>query len=114
MHFYFQPFLSAVRHPYSINGLPLSDTPAKPEDLFAVVEFSGTQYKVTLGDVLIADKMEDIDIESKITFSKVMLVGSRKATLIGRPYVEGVEVIGTVEEMVKDRKVIIFKTRRYY
>lgn len=63
--------------------------------------------------MIIADKMEDIDIESKITFSKVMLVGSRKATLVGRPYVEGVEVIGTVEEMVKDRKVIIFKTRRY-
>ena len=43
-----QPTFSAVRHPFSVNGLPLSDSPAKPEDLFAIIEFSGTQFKVTV------------------------------------------------------------------
>jgi hypothetical protein len=47
-YFFSQPSYSLVRHPFSINGKPLPDTPAKPEDLFAVIELSGTQYKVTL------------------------------------------------------------------
>ena len=51
--FFSQPSYSLVRHPFSINGKPLPDTPAKPEDLFAVIELSGTQYKVTLVRTLI-------------------------------------------------------------
>jgi large subunit ribosomal protein L21 len=41
-----------------------------------------------------------------------LLVGSRKATVVGRPLVEGAQVVASVEEITKDKKVISFKMRR--
>jgi large subunit ribosomal protein L21 len=102
-----------VRHPYPINGIPVDTTmPSKREDLFAIIGFSGTQYKVTMDDVIVADRMEGVDIGQLIDLSEVLLVGSRRATVIGRPLVEGAKVIAAVEEITRDKKVIAFKTRR--
>jgi large subunit ribosomal protein L21 len=39
-------------------------------------------------------------------------VGSRSATFIGRPYIAGATVTVSLEESLKDAKVIIFKKRR--
>ena len=47
-----------------------------------------------------------------IIFDKVLLVGSKEYTSIGRPYIETAKVVGTVEEVTKTEKVIIFKKRR--
>ena len=104
--------MTAVQHPYPINGIPIETIPTKATDLFAIVSFSGTQYKVTLDDVIIADRIEGIDIGQTIELSEVLLVGSRRATVIGRPIVQGCKVIAAVEEITKDKKVIAFKTRR--
>lgn len=41
-----------------------------------------------------------------------MLVGSRKGTLLGRPYIDGAKVLAAVEEKTLDRKLTIFKMRR--
>lgn len=102
-----------MRHPYPINGIPVDTTmPSKREDLFAIIGFSGTQYKVTMDDVIVADRMEGVDIGQLIDLSEVLLVGSRRATVIGRPLVEGAKVIAAVEEITRDKKVIAFKTRR--
>lgn len=65
-----------------------------------------------MDDVIIADRIEGIDIGQTIEMSEVLLVGSRRATVIGRPIVEGCKVIAAVEEITKDKKVIAFKTRR--
>ena len=107
-----QSLISAVRHPYAINGVPLETSPAKPADLFAVVVFSGTQFKVAVDDVIVADRIEGVDIGQMIDLSNVLLVGSRRATVIGRPAIAGAKVVAAVEEITKDKKVIAFKTRR--
>ena len=44
--------MSVVEHPYPINGVPLDVAPSSDSNtpvptLFAVIELSGTQYKVT-------------------------------------------------------------------
>jgi hypothetical protein len=39
--------VSIVRHPVSLDGKPIDDV-TKPADRFAVIEFSGTQYKLTV------------------------------------------------------------------
>lgn len=56
--------------------------------------------------------MENIDIGQKLEMNEVALIGSRKATLVGAPLVQGGQVLLEVEEMTKDKKVIIFKSRR--
>ena len=79
---------------------------------FAVVELMGKQFKVAPDDVIVADKIEDMDIGETFDIEDVLLVGSEMDTVIGRPYVPGVRVIAEVEEQTKDRKVIAFKMRR--
>mmetsp|Transcript_17011 Transcript_17011/g.28377 ORF Transcript_17011/g.28377 Transcript_17011/m.28377 type:complete len:164 (+) Transcript_17011:41-532(+) len=106
------PIMSYVRHPYSLNGKPIDLNCEKDSQQFAIVDFQGTQHKVTQGDSMLVDKIEDIDIGEKIIFDKVLLVGSKLATYIGRPYLSGATVSASVEEKLKDKKVIIFKKRR--
>lgn len=112
------PRLSMTYHPYSLaegsQGQTALSTkgPSPREDRFAVVELSGTQYKVTLDDVITADLMENVDIGDTVNLDKVLLVGTKKATAVGRPYVREAKVIAAVEEIAKDKKVIAFKTRR--
>jgi large subunit ribosomal protein L21 len=104
---------SIVTHPYSLDDRPLSEQGASnPEDRFAVVALSGTQYKVAVGDTIIADHIEGVDIGDIVVYPEVLLVGSRKATVVGRPYVTHAEVVCSVEELTRDKKVITFKTRR--
>lgn len=87
-----QTQISVVKHPFPINGEPLAaDREIIKNDLFAVVEFSGTQYKVTKvsqtilslsttnfkmtlwsqNDTIVVDKIPDIDIDDVINMGKV-------------------------------------------
>lgn len=103
-----KPRISIIDHPYAIDNNPLDFTTNK----FAVVELSGTQYKVGVDDVIVALKMNDIDIGQTIELDKVLLIGSRSNTIIGRPYIKEATVLATVEEITRDKKVKIFKMRR--
>ena len=42
----------------------------------------------------------------------MLLVGTAKATVVGRPVVPDARVVCSVEEQTKDAKVVIFKKRR--
>jgi large subunit ribosomal protein L21 len=101
---------SIIEHPYSLNDEPLGE-PNK-DDRFAIIQFSGTQYKVTYDDVLVADKQNDVDIGEMVELDRVMLLGSKRTTILGRPLVEGAKVMCEVEEIAKDKKVLTFKKRR--
>jgi large subunit ribosomal protein L21 len=104
---------SVVSHPYALDERPLdAKKPSNPEDRFAVVSLSGTQFKVTVGDTIVADHMEGLDIGDRVVYPEVLLVGSRRATVVGRPLVEKAEVHCSVEELTRDKKVITFKSRR--
>ena len=104
---------TVVRHPLSLDGSPLdSEEVTSSKDMFAVVALSGTQYKVCPDDTIVVDKMAGVDIGDQIDIKDVLLVGSKKTTMVGHPYVAGSKVVASVEEMAKDKKVISFKTRR--
>ena len=44
--------------------------------------------------------------------AKVLLLGTKNVTVIGRPFIEGASVSALVEEQTQDAKVYIFKRRR--
>lgn len=44
---------------------------------------------------MLVDKLDNIDIGERLVFDKVLLVGSKTATFIGRPYVMGATVSNT-------------------
>ena len=81
--------------------------------MYAIVETGGKQYKVAEGDVIRLEKL-DAQAGSKVEFTDVILVNDGKKDHIGEPTLAGATVTATVEEQMRDRKVIVFKkTRRH-
>lgn len=70
----------------------------------AVVETGGKQYYVQEGTVLYVEKLE-VEAGSEIKLDKVLMCNG----ISGRPYLENVEVIATVDKHDKQKKIIVFK-----
>eukprot|EP00198_Chlamydomonas_reinhardtii_P005207 XP_001694543.1 mitochondrial ribosomal protein L21 [Chlamydomonas reinhardtii] len=84
----------------------------EPERTFAVVELAGSQYKVTTDDVLFVNQLKGVAVNDVVALERVLLLGSRAETVVGRPYVPGGVVLAAVEEHFRDGKVHVFKKRR--
>lgn len=80
---------------------------ARPKH-FAVVELAGSQHKVTVDDVLAVNHISDLDIGQTLELDRVMLVGSARETLVGRPYVPQAKVIAVCEQQTKEEKILAF------
>ena len=81
---------------------------SKPLAPYAVIETGGKQYRVSVGDVVSVEKL-DQEAGTDITFDRVLLVGGDGATKVGTPTVEGASVVATVEEQYRGEKLYIFK-----
>lgn len=79
--------------------------------MFAIIRTGGKQYKVAANDVILVEKLET-SVGSSYTFDSVLMVGNDSETLVGAPFVNGAQVIATVENEQRSDKVIIFKKRR--
>ncbi|KAJ3695684.1 hypothetical protein LUZ60_001061 [Juncus effusus] len=92
---------------------PSSENPFKPyEPVFAVVEIGSHQFKVSNGDSIFTEKLKFCDVNEKIVLNKVLMLGSKTQTIIGRPILVDAAVHAVVEEHALDAKVIIFKKKR--
>ncbi len=83
--------------------------------MYAIIEESGGQRKVTEGEEILIDlyKGGEAAAGETITFDKVLIVGPEGGEAkIGRPYVGGATVSAeVVEPMVKGEKIYIHKFR---
>jgi len=76
--------------------------------MYALVEIKGKQYKAEKGAVLKVD-LFDAEKGVAVAFDSVLLVSGDKAVKVGAPYVKGATVKTTVQDHVKDKKIIVFK-----
>ncbi|GBG25932.1 50S ribosomal protein L21, chloroplastic [Hondaea fermentalgiana] len=97
---------SVVEHPVV---LPFRD-PAAPSK-FAVVALSGTQYKVVEDDLIVCNLIEGAEVGKEYVIDEVLLVGGLDKTVIGRPVIKGATVTAVVEEITRDKKILIMKRR---
>ena len=72
--------------------------------MFAVLKLSGSQYKVTVGDVLTVNKVPEAEVGKSLHIDDVLLVGTSNQTIVGAPLVPNARV--EVEEQKKVKKVI--------
>ena len=79
--------------------------------MFAIVNISGKQYRVTKGDQV---KVPSLNTEAgkKINFDQVLLTDDGKIVKVGNPLIKGISVLGTVINHGRDRKIVIFKKKR--
>jgi len=76
--------------------------------MYAVIETGGKQYKVKAGTVIQVEKLLAED-NSPINFDKVLAVWDEKGIQVGKPYLEGAIVKGTVLNQIKADKILVFK-----
>ncbi|KAK1436457.1 hypothetical protein QVD17_02237 [Tagetes erecta] len=90
----------------------LTATEAKGEEVFAVVMIGGRQYIVFPGRFLYTQRLKGANVDDKIILNKVLLVGTKTSTYIGKPVVPNAAVHAVVEEQGLDPKVVVFKYKK--
>ena len=80
--------------------------------MYAVIEDSGTQIKVSEGDIIKIDTRELAEDAASVTFDRVLLVGGEGDAKIGAPYVKGASVEADILEEGRDEKIDIWKKKR--
>ncbi len=74
--------------------------------MYAVIETGGKQYKVSEGDVL---KIEKIDNKKSVTFNHVLMTSDGKKASFGTPFISSAKVSAEVIDNGKAKKVLVFK-----
>jgi large subunit ribosomal protein L21 len=83
--------------------------------VYAIIEDSGTQIKVTPGDVLDIDLRDLEENADTVNFDRVLLLGhedGKAQATVGMPYVDGASVSAELLGEVKGEKLTIFKYKR--
>lgn len=75
--------------------------------MFAIVQTGGKQYKVREGDVIRVEKLP-VDVGEEVILDQVLMVHGED-TKIGRPFVEGANIVARVQRNGKGKKIIVFK-----
>ena len=79
---------------------------------FAVIKTGGKQYKISAGEILKVELLENSKPDTKIEFNEVLAYGDENSIEIGNPTVNGARVEANLIKNSKERTVLIFKKRR--
>jgi large subunit ribosomal protein L21 len=83
--------------------------------VYAIIEDSGTQIKVSPGDEVAIDRRDLDEGQSTITFDRVLAIGDPEKgepADVGLPYIEGATVSAEVLGEFRDRKIDVIKFKR--
>jgi len=76
--------------------------------MYAVVQTGGKQYRVSVGDVINVEKL-NVEAGQNVVLNDVVAISGNGKTIIGKPFVEGAQVLCKVVENGKAKKVVIYK-----
>ena len=76
--------------------------------MYALIDMKGKQYKAEKGALLRMDKI-DAEKGATLDFDTITLISGDGTQKIGTPYIAGAKVTGTVEDQIKDTKVVVMK-----
>ena len=79
---------------------------------FAVIKTGGKQYKISAGEILKVELLENSKPDTKIEFKEILAYGDKNSIEIGSPSVNGARVEANLIKNSKERTVLIFKKRR--
>ena len=80
--------------------------------MYAIIEDSGSQIKVTKGDVLQLDH-RPIEDGGEIVFDRVLMTGNGEGNArLGQPYISGATVTGKVVRHELGDKIDVYRFRR--
>lgn len=77
---------------------------------YAIVEISGRQFWIETGKYYDFNRIT-IDLGKQITFNRVLLLNNEGDILVGKPYLESVQIKGKILEHLRGKKIIVYKMR---
>lgn len=80
-------------------------------EMYAIVEIAGQQFKVEEGKKIFVHKLE-AEIESQVEFDRVLLIENGDKITVGTPIIEKALVEAKVLDQVRGDKVLVFKKKR--
>jgi large subunit ribosomal protein L21 len=81
--------------------------------MYAVIDDRGSHIKVAEGEVLNVDLLDGLP-GAEVVFDRVLLYSDESGVVIGKPTVEGAEVVAEVVGLAKGKKVhgVSFRRRK--
>ena len=76
--------------------------------MHAIIETGGKQYKVSEGDVIYIEKLDN-EAGDTVKFEQVLAIIDDEKATFGTPVVEGASVEAKIVKNGKGKKVIVFK-----
>lgn len=86
-------------------------------DTFSIIETGGKQYKVSSGDTVLVEKIDDSHkTGDSVVFDKVLMRAEDEKITLGDPYIKGAYVEAIFEGLVRGKKVtfIRFKSKSHF
>ena len=82
--------------------------------MYAIIEDSGTQFRVAEGDTIEVDPRDLAEGQTNLEFDRVLMIGDGQDSVVGQPLVSGASVSAPIEGPVKGPKLVIqhFKRRK--
>jgi large subunit ribosomal protein L21 len=77
---------------------------------YAIVEISGRQFWIETGKYYDFNRIS-MELGKRISLNRVLLVNNSGNLLVGKPYLEGIEIKGKILEHLKGKKTIVYKMR---
>jgi large subunit ribosomal protein L21 len=77
---------------------------------YAIVEISGRQFWIETGKFYDLNRIPT-ELGKEILLNRVLLANNEGELLIGKPYLEGVQVKGKILKHLRSRKTIVYKMR---
>jgi large subunit ribosomal protein L21 len=77
----------------------------------AVIKSGGKQYRVSVGDTLMVEKLPG-EVGDRLELTSVLMVRDGEQLYWGNPYLEGTKVIAQVIQQGRGKKIIVFKHKR--
>lgn len=76
--------------------------------MYAIVEIGGKQYRVTEGDVVQVERLEN-DIDTNLVIKTVVMLENGEDVTVGAPFVPGASVSAEVLDQYRDKKIMVVK-----
>ena len=87
------------------------ESPARPLNMYAVLETGGKQYRVSTGEKLEVELLP-VEAGQPFVFERILLVSDQGKVTVGAPLVAGAKVLVDVVEHKRGEKKVIWKMRR--
>ncbi|MBI4067467.1 50S ribosomal protein L21 [Candidatus Gottesmanbacteria bacterium] len=76
--------------------------------MYVILESGGKQYKASVGDSLLLEKI-DKKVGDSILFEKILLLVNDDTLILGTPYIENIKVTGKILSQTKGEKIRVSK-----